>query len=102
MQVWTINLPYVDDSHDHFEVPQAFEQFVVDCAGGFTRTFAYGAWRAPNGKVISEPINVYSIAVVDREIFKRIVLKAQSLYPNEQALYITGPDGAHIINNQRA
>ena len=100
MEVWTINLPYVDDSHDHFEVPQAFEQFVVDRAGGFTRTFAYGAWRAPNGKVISEPMNVYTIAT-SSEVFDRIVFKAQALYPNEQALYITGPDGAHIIDNTR-
>lgn len=100
MQVWTINLPYGYDEPGYAKAQQAFEQFVVDRAGGFTRIFAQGAWKAPNGKMVQEPINVYSIAT-SQDIFKRIVLEAQLLYPNKQTIYTVGPDGALIVDNVR-
>lgn len=85
--------------------PQArdrIEDSIVTRFGGFTKTYANGAWRNPdNGEIVSEPVIVYDVAVSDDPTAaKDLIAVAQQIKREfaQECVYLRFPDGeVHFI-----
>lgn len=86
----------------HLDVLASFENALITEFGGFTRTFAFGGWRAPDGRVILEPVSVYAIAIrrnaTDTARLTCLAAQMRELLDQEE-VYIKLPTGQVVFIN---
>lgn len=72
------------------------QDWLVGVFGGFTLTEGKGGWRDPKGNTVTEPVNVYDVAMADNaeaisHLFE-IARKVKNVM-EQQAVYVRLPNG---------
>jgi hypothetical protein len=70
---------------------QAYEEELLEIAGGFTLVSATGTWRSPLGQSYREPVRLYEIDVPNEQARERLLALAHriALELDQEAVYVT-------------
>lgn len=99
MKLYQIVLPHNrnDGEHDYTKELRAFEDYVLDVAGGITRgADCYGYWHNPAGIVMADRSVPYQIAATPTA-FSSMVAKAFELFDDQAAIFYAELGDAHIL-----
>lgn len=69
----------------------AYEDALLEIAGGFTLTHSIGAWRSLSGSTCREPQRLYSVDVAEAVAASKVLAVAQRIAFDleQQVLYVT-------------
>ena len=80
----------------------SWESFLTNKYGGFTRTQSSGAWQDFHGRVESEQVYVYTVAIPIESISQlRTVAQLEAIAQNQDALYFAIGRIAEVVPTQR-